>query len=221
MIIEDEKKYLSIIRKENVGSSLLPLRDWEIALIVIGCLLIILLIIAGIVLCFCFGLLCFDRNEKRKLRRKSKASYHSSSSKSSVKSQRPKPIIHYVDIDDVDRKPSINGYNGSPKPKPRRYEAIKPKVVKKEPDANYAPDDVKQYSEEGHGSDAGSLSSIVSSEGSQSEVETHMSNILARMGDRFSVLARLYSEDKEESSSVSDTSSDSTIVPAPGSESWV
>ena len=121
----------------------------------------------------------------------------------------------------MDRKPSINGYNGSPKPKPRRYEAIKPKVVKKEPDANFAADDVKHYCEEGRGSDAGSLSSIVSSEGSESEVETHISNILARMGDRFSVLARLYSEDKEDSSSVSDTSSDSTIVPAPGSESWV
>ena len=223
MIIEDEKKYLSIIRKENVGSSSLSLRDWEIALIVIGCLLIILLIIAGIVLCFCFGLLCFDRNEKKKWRKKSKESFHSSSSsKSSVKSQRPKPIIHYVDIDDVDKKPTLNGYSGSPKPKPRRYEAIKPVVAKREHDENFAKDTVKQYNDEGRGSDAGSLSSIVSSEGSESEVETHISNILARMGDRFSVLARLYSEDKEESSSSgSDTSSDSTIVPAPGSESWV
>ena len=115
-------------------------RDWEIALIVIGCLLIILLIIAGIVLCFCFGLLCFDRNEKRRLRKKSKESF--SSSKSSVKSTRPKPIIHYVDIDDVDKKPgvSINGYSGSPKPRPRRYEVIKPVVDK---DEDFAKDEVR------------------------------------------------------------------------------
>ena len=44
---------------------------------------------------------------------------------------------------------------------------------------------MRQWAEEGRGSDAGSLSSIVSSDGSEGEVDTHVSNVLARMGDRY------------------------------------
>ena len=190
-------------------------RDWEIALIVIGCLLIILLIIAGIVLCFCFRLLCFSGNKKIIIGQ-DKIIPSNNSSNGSVK--RPKPIIHYVDIDDVDKKASepdisIKGYSHSPKF--RRYEELID--INRDNVGGHSTDDVRHYAEEGGGSVAGSLSSIVSSE--DSETDTHISNIMARMGDRFKVLAKLYTE---ESSSDSDTtSSDSTIVPGPGSESWV
>ena len=52
-----------------------------------------------------------------------------------------------------------------------------------------------------------------------SEEGEHVGSVFSRLGDKFSVLARMYTEDREES--MSDASSDKTVVPGPGVESWV
>ena len=52
-----------------------------------------------------------------------------------------------------------------------------------------------------------------------SEDGEHVGSVFSRLGDKFSGLARMYTEDREES--MSDASSEKTVVPGPGVESWV
>jgi len=199
------------------------LSDWEIALIVVGVLVFVSVVIAiSVVICFCFGLLCFSGRKKKSgrsdFRQNGVRDSTSSSRRSKVRS-----IVQYVDIDDLDKdKPIyINGYSSSPKAfKEKRKSSTKsPSFMKniKSFDDKFSQDSTNVFTYEGGDSRSGSLSSIVSSE--DSEDGEHVGSVFSRLGDKFSGLARIYTEDREES--MSDATSDKTVVPGPGVESWV
>ena len=203
------------------------LKDWEIALIVIGVLLFIFIII-GLILCFCFGLFCFGGHQKKsgKVDKKTSSMVRPGPVQvSSVRQSKVRPIVQYVDIDDLDSNHSslkITGNKNNPRGQP-------PPSRDAQDDNNYSLDSVTKFHYEGGDSSSGSLSSIVSSSEASDEDEPHISSQLARLGDKFSGLARLYTEDTEEDTVMdteSEASSDRTVVareavPVTDFESWV
>lgn len=200
------------------------LKDWEIALIVIGVLLFVFIIV-GLILCFCFGLFCFagQRKKSGKVDKKQSTIVRPGPVQvSSVRQSKVRPIVQYVDIDDLDSNHSSSKITGNKK---RGHHQPQPSLDAQD-DKNYSQDSPTMFHYEGGDSSSGSLSSIVSSEVSD-EDEPHISTKLARLGDKFSGLAKLYTEDTEDvMDTESDTSSDRTVVaredvPVIGFESWV
>ena len=155
------------------------LRDWEVALLVVG--LLLLFIILAILLCFCCGWLCFAATRKSDHADSSsdkKAPASVSSAASSVRKDKVRPIVQYVDID--------------PGPPPAR-----PPPPQLHPGDLGAEDSVRVWREEGGGSLASSLSSLVttSSSGDEDAADQRLASMLARLGDKFSEVARIYAED--------------------------